>query len=141
MIGSFSFDPPPAPLDYDATVVWVCKYDPITGGEPYTLIPNVQWDEVQDREGLEPRSARFHYVLDDRAIAEGWPTQPEQIFDLAGSTSKYVVNPDDRIVVLCDRGEKQKPLVLFDGFAQAPQVNMEPASQIISFTTSNVGIR
>ena len=83
--------------------------------------------------------ARFRYVLDDSAGTSCYPSQFEQLWPLAAA-GPYVVQNDDRIVVLaiapngCGR-------VLFDGFAQVPQIDLSPNSQQVSFLAVGVAIR
>lgn len=150
MPGSFTFDPPPAPLTGDATLVQVYRLD---SANQYSHMPNIQCDSIVYREGAEVPVARFHYVLDDTGVADDWPSQWEQILRLSaikiepgheGDTpedwERYIVFPDDELVVI-GFTPKGKPRLLFDGFAQAPQGNVGDHGQVVQFTASGVAIR
>ena len=157
MSGEFDYTPEPAPRHGRAYRTRVAIYDPdAPQGRRYRTLPNVQVETIQYREGAEPPTARFRYVLDDRGRALGWPTQYETILRAhreerpdAGEPSpekarRYIVGADERIVVLGLAGESEdsdKPVVLFDGFAQSPQVDLSGGSQNVTFVASGVAIR
>lgn len=139
----------------DAARIVVCRYDDTkTAPKCYTVLPNVQCDAINYMEGLEPPTAKFRYVLDDTAEVNRWPTQYEEIFaaieNVGGGKSRdaarraaYVAKPDDRIVVLCfqDPEDADDYEVLFDGFAEAPELGVDPANQSVTFDASDVSIR
>jgi hypothetical protein len=140
MAGSFDFDPYPAPLAGNAAPVGVFRYDPgLPADQQFSLVPNVRCDTIQYREGPEPPVARFSYLLDDSATASGYPSQFEEIWPL-DADGPYVVRSDDRIVVLATTPSGLNRM-LFDGFAQVPQVDLSPTEQRISFTAVGVAIR
>lgn len=150
--GSFDLDPPPVQLTTNATSAIVCRYDDETEDEDkrYTVIPNVRCVSVQIREGASPSTARFAYILDDAAVANGWPTQFEQILRLSQRTeeksekpekyARFIVKSDDRIVVFAYPPSGQRK-IMFDGFAQGPQANLDSAHQEVTFQASSVAIR
>jgi hypothetical protein len=140
MAGSFSFDPYSAQLAGNAVPVGVFRYDPTLPADTcYAALPNVFCESVQYREGPQPPIARFRYLLDDSASSPDYPTQFEQLWPL-DAAGPYVVRSDDRLVVLATSptGENR---VLFDGFAQVPEVSLGPTSQHVSFTAVGVAIR
>ena len=51
-----------------------------------------------------------------------------------------MVNPDDRLVVMAQNPDGS-PMILFDGFAQVPQVDVTPRSQRVTFTAVGVAVR
>lgn len=140
MAGSLDFDPYSAPLAGAAAQVGVFRYDPtLPEDQRYTLVPNVRCESIQYREGAEPPTARFRYLLDDSAPSPDYPSQFEDLWPLAAD-GPYVVLGDERIVVLATApsGENR---VLFDGFAQAPRVDLDPNSQQVSFLAAGVAVR
>ncbi|MGC8638721.1 MAG: hypothetical protein ACP5XB_02450 [Isosphaeraceae bacterium] len=140
MPGSFDFDPYAVPLAGLAVPVRVFRYDPTqVSDQRYTLVPNVRCDAIQYREGPEPPVARFSYVLDDSAPSADYPSQFEQLWPL-DAAGPYVVQNDERIVVLAT-APSGRNRVLFDGFAQVPEVELRPDSQRVSFLAVGVAIR
>jgi hypothetical protein len=140
MPASFDFDPYEAPLSRPAATIRVCRYDPEVEGEAaYTVLPNVTCERIRYAEGPEPPTAWLRYVLDDANPSGPAPVDFGRLWpqDAGGP---YVVRNDDRLVVLAagPHGESQ---VLFDGFAQAPQIDLEPNSQRVSFLALGVAIR
>src|SRR5271165_3888780 len=121
MAGSFDFDPYALPLSGAATPVGVFRYDSAQG---YVLLPNVRCERIEYREGPQPPAAHFSYMLDDADAASG----------------PYVVRNDDRLVVLATAPSGGNR-VLFDGFAQVPQVELSASSQRVSFLAVGVSIR
>jgi hypothetical protein len=140
MPASFDFDPYEAPSSKPAATIRVCRYDPEPGdGAACTVLPSVVCERIRHAEGPEPPTAWFRYILDDSA-----PSAPEAVDfgrtwpqDAAGP---YVVRNDDRLVVLAI-GPHGESRILFDGFAQAPQIDLEPHSQRVSFLAMGVAIR
>jgi hypothetical protein len=139
MPGSFDLDNMTPSLSGDAMTAGVYVYSP-GADDPYSLLPNVRCLRVDYREGPEPPAARFEYVMDDAlALNLGWPSQFEQVWPI-DAQGPYVVNADDRLVVIALNPDGS-PLVLFDGFAQVPQVDLTPRSQRVTFTAVGVAIR
>jgi hypothetical protein len=140
MPGSFDFDPYSVSLAGSAVPVGVFWFDPnAPADQQYTLVPNARCESIQYREGAEPPVARFRYELDDSLASSSYPSQFEQLWPL-NAAGPYVVQNDDRIVVLAI-APNGRGRVLFDGFAQVPQVNLSPTSQEISFLAIGVAIR
>lgn len=152
-LSSFDWSPPEDPPVTPAVVVEVFRYD---GAGGYEALPNVQVLDIQRREGLEPMTARCAYVMDDLAVAMGWPAEFEIIMALAYRSdaesadspnrqgdpdpSRYVVRPDDRIVIKATDADDVTE-ILFDGFAQAPQTNVSGRHQAVTFTAASVAVR
>ena len=127
MPGSFDLDNTTPPLYGDALPTGVYLYDP-DADEPFSLFPNVRCLRIDYREGPEPPVARFEYIMDNAlAINLGWPSQFEELWPI-DAQGPFVVNPDDRLVVMAQNPDGS-PMILFDGFAQVPQVNVTPRSQ------------
>jgi hypothetical protein len=140
MAGSLDFDPYAAPLAGSAVPVGVFRYDPTQlADQRYSLVPNVRCDAIQYREGPDPPIARFSYVLDDSLPRGDYPSQFEQLWPL-DANGPYVVQSDERIVVLATAPSGTNR-VLFDGFAQVPQVELSPNTQHVSFLAVGVAIR
>jgi hypothetical protein len=140
MAGSFDLEPYAAPLAGSAAVVGVFSYDPtLPSDQRYALAPNVRCESIQYREGPEPPVARFSYLLDDSAGTADYPSQFEQLWPI-DADGPYVVRNDERVVVLATTPSGRNR-VLFDGFAQVPQVDLTPSSQRVSFLAVGVAIR
>jgi hypothetical protein len=140
MHGSFDFDPYAVPLAGQAAPVGVFRYDPSWPAEErYALVPNVRCESIVYSEGAAPAEARFRYILDDSSTPPAFPSQFEQLWQL-DADGPYVVRNDDRLVVLataptgCER-------VLFDGFAQVPELEIGPGAQQVSFLAVGVAAR
>ena len=135
MPGSFDFDSK-APLAENAVPIYVCQYD---GEGNFFVLPNVVCLQIDWRAGSDPPTARFAYLLDDLAAAQGFPASIDEVWPL-GSYGTYVVQPDDRLVVVAytPNGDRR---FLFDGFAQIPQANLTPSSEATSFTAVGVHAR
>lgn len=136
--GSFTFGYLP-PAQYSRAVPsLVFNYD---GQGNLSLIPNVVCTRISSRSGPYPATAQFTYELDDTYAATlGWPSQAEQIFPIDAPESPYVVENDDRLVVAV-QNSNGVIAILFDGFAQIPQVDMTPDSQQITFSAVSVAAR
>ena len=110
-------------------------------GGSYSQIPNVQWLRIDYREGPFPPTAEFKYIQDDALAANmGWPSQFEQLWPIDTPHGQYTVQNDDRIVVLALNPDNTTN-VLFDGFAQVPQVDVTPQNQNVSFAAVDVSVR
>lgn len=126
-----------------AAQILVLSYDPDVEGEdesPFALLPNVRCLSVDAREGPDPPTARFQYVLDNQLGALlGWPRAFEDVWPI-DAQGPYVVRNDDRLVVAMQDIDGSTQF-LFDGFAQVPQVDVSPSGEAVSFTAVNVAIR
>ena len=140
--GSFDFDPYDMALAIDAIPIGVFLYQAGSGGDdgPYTLLPNIRCEQIQYKEGTDPPTARFSYILDERALALDWPTQFEQIWPLASVDPNYVVALDDELVVLATMPD-DSTRVLFHGYSRVPQTDVSPATQHVNFVAVGVAIR
>jgi hypothetical protein len=139
MPGSFDLDNTTPALYGDALAAGVYVYTP-GADDPFFLFPNVRCLRIDYREGPEPPVARFEYIMDDAlAINLGWPSQFEDLWPI-DAQGPYVVNPDDRLVVMAQNPDGS-PMILFDGFAQVPQVDVTPRSQRVTFTAVGAAVR
>jgi hypothetical protein len=149
--GSFDLNPVAPAVATAAMPIAVALYVPGSGGggeddSPYTILPNVYCLRIDYREGHEPPVARFTYMMDDALDAlMGWPSQFEKLWPI-DAQGKYVVNNDDRLVVMTQvppssPDGKPKTVVLFDGFAQIPQIDVNAQGQQVTFCAIGVAIR
>jgi hypothetical protein len=138
-IGTFDLPFFPTAVAGQALPIAVCLYTP-GAQQPYTIIPNVRCLRIDYREGPEPPAARFQYLMGNLlAGALGWPAQFEQIWPL-NTQGNYTVQVDDRLVVITS-DPFGNPVVLFDGFAQIPQVDLAGAAQGVTFVAVGVAAR
>jgi hypothetical protein len=138
--GSFDLNPVPTQIANQALPVYVCLYDPTDEENPCTVLPNVRCLRIDYREGPEPPVARFQYFMDDLLQSTlGWPSQFEQLWPI-DAQGNYVVLNDDRLVVLSE-DPSGNSIVLFDGFAQVPQVDLSAQHQGVTFVALGVAIR
>ncbi|MDG3005494.1 hypothetical protein [Paludisphaera mucosa] len=140
MPGSFDFDPYDVPLSGPAATIRVCRYIPDAEGDSrYAVLPNVACERIRYTEGPEPPTAWFRYILDDADPAGIAPVDFGGLWPL-GSAGPYVLGNDERLVVLATTPDGDTH-VLFDGFAQSPQVDLSPQSQRVSFLALGVATR
>lgn len=121
----------------DASFVGVYRYRS-GGASMYEHLPHVRVLEIHLREGPDPGSARFRYVQDPAAPAGG-PTAFEDYMSVDASGPGVVAN-DERLVVLAFAPDGD-PEVLFDGFAQVPEVDYGPNTESVTFLAFGVGVR
>ena len=136
---SFDLNPVPSGVATQAMPIAVARYTP--GEEnPYTLLSNIWCLRIDYREGPEPGVARFQYQMDDAyANTLGWPNQFELLWPINAQGS-FIVQNDDRLVVLTQTPDGS-PKVLFDGFAQIPQVDLTAQSESVTFVAVHVAAR
>ena len=127
--GSVDVDPR-ATLGENAAPVVVARYD--AAAKTFEPLYNVVCESISYREGAEPGVARMRYLLDVIARAQGFPTEFEALWPL-DAQGPGVVQPDDRLCVVSWTPEGDRR-ILFDGFAQIPQVDLSPGSQAVTFT-------
>jgi hypothetical protein len=104
----------------------------------YEPLPNIQILTIQSREGADPGAARFRYVFDPSN-----PAYDPQSFEQAlavDSTLAGVVQNDDRIVVMTAYPDGS-PLILFDGFAQVPELAYAPSQERVTFSAFGIAVR
>ena len=134
--GSFDMGPLPTAMSSQAPLFQVCVYDS-SSDDPstaFTPLPNIACMRIDEREGPFPPVAVFEYLLDDNYAANyGWPSQVEQIWPIDAPPNPYVVENDDRLVVMTvdDSGNTS---ILFDGFAQIPQADIAGRAQQATFS-------
>lgn len=140
MPSDVTFDAYPLPLDDDSIPILVYRYDPSRDeGDRYTLLPNVYCRRVSFKEGAIPPSAQFEYVFDDSDLESPYPYQFEEVWPLTAQ-GPWVVENDDRLVVIGVTHDDVNRLI-FDGFAQIPQVDVSPTSQSVTFTAIGTPVR
>ena len=108
------------------------------GAEGLEFLSNVRVISIQYREGADAGSALFRYVFDDRNP----PTVPSSFQDAmsVGVMLPGVVANDDRLVVMT-LDAAGDPLILFDGFAQVPEMSLAPSRETVTFVAVGVAIR
>ena len=136
MPGSFDLSPTPVALT-DSAIPWiVCLFD----GGGYARLPNVWCNSISETNGPEPAVATFKYITSDLAqLNLGWPSQYEQLFPIDAQGS-YVVQVDDELVVLAVLPDNSQ-IVLFDGFAEIPEIALAGNLQDVVFSAHSVAIR
>lgn len=134
MSASASIAPGDVPLGRSPVPVGVFR---LAGGQ-YEPLPNIQVLTIQSREGADPGAARFRYVFDPLGSPDD-PRAFEQVMavdsDLPG-----VVQNDDRLVVMTVYPDGS-PLILFDGFAQVPELSYAPSHELVTFSAFGVAVR
>ncbi len=120
-----------------AATVGVYRYRP-GASRPFELLPNVRVVEIQHREGPFPGHARFRYVFDDRNDESG-PTSFQDALGV-GVDLPGVVQNDERLVALTFLADGSQE-ILFDGFAQVPELNLAPDREVVTFLAFGVAIR
>lgn len=145
MGGNFSYTPPDQSFGTAAAQVGVFFYDSSQpDGERYTIIPNAECTEIQFRDGHEPPTAHFSYIIDDRATSSDFPNQIEQLWPLnlpdPNLIGQYIVDSGDRVVVLAALPDGSVR-VLFDGFVRVPQADVSSEQQHVGFGATGVAIR
>ena len=131
-----SIEPTRTPLGRPAALVGVFRFDPSGGG--YGFLPNIRVMTIRYREGADAGVARFRYVFN----APGLDDAPSSFAEVmaVNTNSPGVVANDERIVVLTanpDGGFQ----VLFDGFAQVPEMGLGPNREVVTFLAFGVAIR
>ena len=117
--------------------VGVYRYQP--GASPaFEFLPNIRVVQIQFREGADAGTARFAYVFDDRSP----PTLPRSFQEVMSVDSALpgVVGNDERLVVLA-RNPDGSSQVLFDGFAQVPELGLSLDRESVTFLAFGVAIR
>ncbi|WP_435021282.1 hypothetical protein TA3x_002292 [Tundrisphaera sp. TA3] len=117
--------------------VGVFRYRP-DGSPPFEFLPNVRVLHIQFREGADAGTARFQYVFDDR----GTPSVPHSFQEVMSVDASLpgVVSNDERLVVLSANPDGSHQ-VLFDGFAQVPELGLSPDREMVTFLAFGVAIR
>ncbi len=132
-----SVDLGPTSLSRPAMPVGVYRYNPMASPS-FELLDNIKVLSIRYREGADPGLARFRYVFDP----SNPPTDPVYFQDALSTDSNLpgVVQNDDRIVVFGTNPDGTRQ-ALFDGFAQTPELNLSPTSELVSFLAYGVAIR
>lgn len=137
MTASASFEPPALPLSRESARVGVYRYSP-TATPFFQVLPNVRVLAVRLREGADPGLARFRYVLDS-ADPERDPTSFEEALSVDCSLANVVRN-DERLVVLKENVDGSTT-ILFDGFAQVPELGLAPGHELVTFVAHGTAVR
>lgn len=135
---AFTYDSSSVNLSQMATTIVVARYDDKSGD--ITPLPNVVCDRVEWPIGAKPSTASLRYLLDTSGIFPKWPSQYEQIWPQTAAAGPYVLSADDRVIVVAYAADGTKEL-LFDGYAQIPQVNLDGNSQQITVTATGAECR
>ncbi len=141
MPGSFDYTPQPPAISSLSVPIGVFRYDPDQSGEDrFQYRPNVFCELVEFKESSIPSACRCSYLLDILATSQGWPGSFEELFPLDSPPSQYAFANDDQVVVLASMPDGQ-PHCLFHGYAQAPQLDLEPRGQQVTFVGYGAAIR
>jgi len=141
MSGSITLDNSAPPLWQPAVPIQVCKFDPSqTVVGRYSLVPNVVCEQIERSIGPNASTAHFRYILDTSGLYPDWPTQFDKIWPQVVQSGQYTCGTDERIAVIGYDPDGNATL-LFDGFAQIPQVNLDPNTQRVTFTATGVECR
>lgn len=124
------------PLGRPAASVGVFRYNPAAGG--YAYLPNIRVLTIRYREGADAGVARFRYVFDFLGTGDV-PDSFTEVMAVDASSPGVVAN-DDRLVVLAANPDGT-PQVLFDGFAQVPELGLAPDREQVTFLAFGVAIR
>jgi hypothetical protein len=138
MPGSFDLNAQSTPLSMPALLVVVAAYYPASN--QYFPLPNVWCDRIDEKWGPFPAVARFRYLTDDLLeTTNQWPSQYEDLWPI-DAQGDYVVHTDDRLVVatLAPDGTQT---ILFDGYAQIPQIDVASDQQAVTFQAVSVAMR
>lgn len=140
----------PGRIDYDAelpspmappVLPVVYRYRPdADDGERYEPLPNVRLLGVEFFEGARVPEARFRYEFVAPSLAP--PGVPTAFGQVAGvdAGGRYVVANGDRIVARVVGPDDASRLV-FDGFAEIPQVNFTPNAEVVTFQAYGTPVR
>jgi hypothetical protein len=137
MASSGTIEQSGVPLSRGATQVGVFRYRP-KDPTPYEILPNVQVETIQLAAGADPGLAILRYVLDPFGSPDD-PISFEQILSVDGGPSGVVAN-DERLVILTVDPDGN-PCVLFDGFAQVPELALGPMLESVTFVVQGVAVR
>ena len=126
------------PLARPAATVGVYRYQPGGGDSHYQSLANVRVLTIQYREGADAGVARFRYVFDSGNPA----TVPNTFQDALSVDANMpgIVANDDRLVVLTSNPDGSAQ-VLFDGFAQVPELGLGFDREMVTFLAFGVAIR
>ena len=128
------------PLDGAAVSVFTSLYDRSRPtGNRYTLLPNVRCERVAYRAGAAPATAQFSYVLDTADPDNPFPAFAADLWPLDAAGTGVVAYGDELVVFAVNADGNV--CLLFDGFADAPQINITDSAQSVTFTASSVHIR
>jgi hypothetical protein len=146
MPGSVDLNLDPVPPARPSKVVVVFRYDPEAGeGLRFEPQPHLRLVSVSRHEGPRPWAARFRYALDDEVLAAEFPDMPrraEHVFGLAAA-SPWRVEVGERLVAVEYDPEAPgaAPRMVFDGFAEAPQVDLGPDLESVTFEAAATPVR
>lgn len=131
------FDTSQLPLAIPAVTQVVARYD--RGSGQYTALPNVWCESIERSDGLNPSTARFVYLLDSSDPSDPFPDSPADLWPLTAQ-GPYTVQPDDELVAFgYTPAGIRRPI--FNGFAQAPEVGINPAGGRAGFGAVGVEVR
>ena len=131
-----SIEPSPTPLGRPAASVGVFRYGPSGGGAEF--LPNIRVVTIRYREGADAGVARFRYVFSLPGM-DGAPNSFTDVMSVDASSPGVVAN-DDRLIVLTFNPDGS-PQVLFDGFAQIPEMGLRGDHESVTFLAFGAAIR
>src|SRR4051812_20222855 len=104
----------------------------------YEYLPNPRGLTVSYREGPDPGGAPVRYVFNP-ADPSTDPVSFQQALSV-DSRLPHVVQNDERLVVRRYSSDGSYD-VLFDGFAQVPELTLSPAQELVTFLAYGVAVR
>lgn len=150
-MATIDINSPDVPLSRPSSRVSVYRYDPEAAPGPngesniYFELPNVRFLSASYREGAEPGTARFRYAFRAPGADPFDPSRAEDVFPFDAS-GPLVVEQDDRLVVreytdYDPMTEEAGFELLFDGFAQVPQLDLNGDTEVVTFEAYATPVR
>ena len=125
------------PLSRPAAPVGVFRYQ--AGGVGNSeFLSNIRVLTIQYREGADAGVARFRYVFDS-ATSSTVPNSFQDALSVDAGQPGVVAN-DDRLIVMTFDPDGT-PEILFDGFAQVPELGLGADREMVTFVALGVAIR
>lgn len=140
MAGSITYEPYTVPLARSsATILCYRLHGSEDEGFTWELLPNIRCMNISYHENDGHGMARFRYVFVDPQLA---PTYPRRIEQVLGLDAVYfnTVQTDDRVAVRAFRDDGYSE-ILFDGFVQVPQGDLNKQTETVSFVAMYTPIR
>ena len=139
MSGHITIDNQAPQLTTQAVGLAVVKFNP-NGSPRYLLVPNLVPDTIERPIGPQMGAAHLHYLIDHSGLFPEWPTQFDKIWPQTAIPSRYIVVADERIAIIAYLPSGNTRM-LFDGFAQIPQVDIDEGAERVSITATSCECR